>query len=296
MTATVAAPTRPALRYHGGKWKLAPWIIENMPAHHIYVEAFGGAASVLLRKPRSYGEVYNDLDDEVVTVFRALRDPALAVELMRRLALTPFARTEFRDAYATPIDELDRAYKMIVRSFMGFGSASMTRKHFTGFRSNSNRAGTTPAQDWANWPRGVELLVERLRGVVIESRDAVLVMTQHDGIETFHYVDPPYPQSTRSSLKLRNGNRGHYYRHDMTDDEHRILAAGLRELAGMVMISGYRCQLYDDELYPDWISIERPHMADGARPRLEVLWMNDACAEAVHRDRRQHGLEFEVTT
>jgi DNA adenine methylase len=286
----VTGPTRPALRYHGGKWKLAPWVIEHMPAHHIYVEAFGGAASVLLRKPRSYGEVYNDLDDEVVNVFRALRDPALAVELARRLALTPFARTEFKAAYTDPTDDLDRAYKMIVRSFMGFGSASMTRKHYTGFRSNSNRAGTTPAQDWGNWPRGIELLVERLRGVVIENREAMLVMTQHDTAETLHYVDPPYPQSTRSSLNNRNGNRGHYYRHDMTDDEHRALAAGLRELAGMVMVSGYRCPLYDDELYPDWVSIERRHMADGARPRIEVLWMNDGCADAAIRDRAQQHL------
>jgi len=66
-------PARPVLRYHGGKWKLAPWIIAQMPPHRIYVEPFGGAASVLMRKSRVYAEVYNDRWDSVVNVFRVLR-------------------------------------------------------------------------------------------------------------------------------------------------------------------------------------------------------------------------------
>ena len=68
-------PWRPALRYHGGKWRLAPWIIGHFPAHKIYCEPFCGAASVLLRKPRSRIEIINDLDSEVTNLFQILRDP-----------------------------------------------------------------------------------------------------------------------------------------------------------------------------------------------------------------------------
>ena len=69
-----ARPTRAALRYYGGKARLAPWIVAHLPPHGCYVESFGGAASVLLRKPPAPCVVYNDLDGEVVGFFRVLRE------------------------------------------------------------------------------------------------------------------------------------------------------------------------------------------------------------------------------
>ncbi|MFG8489773.1 DNA adenine methylase, partial [Pseudomonas aeruginosa] len=98
---------RPILRYHGGKWKLAPWIIQHLAPHHTYVEPFGGAASVLLRKARSYAEIYNDLDGDVVNLFRVARDHG--EELRQALALTPFAREEFEASYVETTDPLERA-------------------------------------------------------------------------------------------------------------------------------------------------------------------------------------------
>ena len=164
----VSSPERPMLRYHGGKWLLAPWIIENMPTHKVYVEPFGGAASVLLRKERTYAEIYNDLDGELVNLFRVARDNGEA--LRTALELTPFSRVDFKESYEPTSDPLEQARRTVVRSFMGFGSNSHNKA--TGFRSNSNRSGTTPAHDWRNWPGCFGAIVERLRGVCIENRDA----------------------------------------------------------------------------------------------------------------------------
>jgi DNA adenine methylase len=277
------APTRPALRYHGGKWKLAPWLHGFFPPHRIYVESFGGGASVLLRKPRAYGEVYNDLDGEVVNVFQMLRDRG--PELQELLRLTPFSRVEFDLTYERASDPLEQARRTICRSFMGFGSAAATGER-SGFRANSNRSGTTPAHDWANFADAVPALIERLRGVVIENRDALAVAEHHDSATTLHYFDPPYVHSTRSGkvrgVKSNGRSTGKAYNHEMDDEAHRAFALKARALEGMVVVSGYPCALYD-ELFAEWVRFDRPAYADGARARTEVVWLNDACAAALQR-------------
>ncbi len=255
--------SRPALRWHGGKWLLAPWIISLMPPHRVYVEPFGGAASVLMRKPRSYAEVYNDLDDDVVNLFRVLRSDQ-AVRLIDLLRLTPFASAEFLCAYHKTDDAVERARRLVVRSFMGFGSNGTHKK--TGFRSNSKRSGTTPARDWVNYPDGLAAIVERLRGVVVLNRDACEVMAAHDGPEALHYVDPPYVFATRTDAAPD-------YAHEMDDRQHAEMLGFLKTLKGRVMLSGYPHPLYDDGL-TGWRRVARAALADGARKRVEVLWMN----------------------
>lgn len=201
----MTAPTRPVLRWHGGKWKLAPWIISHFPKHRVYVEPFGGAASVLLRKERSYAEVYNDLDTDVVTLFRVLRDASSSTRLIELLKLTPFAKLEFEESYKPALDHIEIARRLLIRSFMGFGSNGHNAATKTGFRSNSNRSGTTPAHDWAHYPDLLPTIIARLTGVVIKCRDACEVMSAHDELHTLHYVDPPYMIETRSKSMHRDG-------------------------------------------------------------------------------------------
>ncbi|MGK9200470.1 DNA adenine methylase [Sinorhizobium meliloti] len=276
-------PTRPVLRWHGGKWKLAPWIVRHFPAHRVYVEPFGGAASVLIRKSRAYAEVYNDLDDEVVDLFRVLRDPEQSTRLHELLKLTPFARVEFKAAYEPIDDVIERSRRLVIRSFMGFGSnahASQATGHrSTGFRATSSRSGTTPATDWANYPSAMLALIDRLQGVVIENRPAIEVMAQHDGERTLHYVDPPYMHETRAQGS-KYGLRDRMYRHELTNSDHSELLDFLRNVSGMVVLSGYDAPLYRDML-SDWYRTEKETFADGARARTEVLWLNPAAAVAL---------------
>lgn len=267
---------RPLLRYHGGKWKLAPWIISYMADHRTYVEPFGGGGSVLLRKPRAYAEVYNDLDGDIVNLFRVARDRG--DELQQALRLTPFARAEFDISYQEVSEPMERARRMIVRSLQGFCSAAASGER-TGFRSSSSRSGTSPGVDWRNYPAAMDAIIDRLQGVIIENRDAQDVMAHHDRPTTLHYVDPPYVHSTRST-KVRHNETGKSYRHELSDEQHRQLSAFLHKLTGMVIVSGYPCPLYG-ELFADWHRIDRATHADGARERVECLWLNPAAYQGV---------------
>lgn len=285
----MTAPNRPVVRWHGGKWMLAPWIISHFAPHRIYVEPFGGGGSVLLRKPRSYAEVYNDLDGDIVNLFRVLRDAAQGPDLIDKLRLTPFARDEFFAAYKPTDDPVERARRLVIRSFMGFGSDGHNPAVRTGFRASSNRSGTTPAHDWANMPDSLLITVERLRGLVIENRPAIDVCRQHDGPVTLHYLDPPYMPQTRSAKSRKGKERYHAYVHEMTTEDHITLIADIQTLAGMVVLSGYPHPIYDEAL-TGWERVQRVALADGARPRVEVLWLNPAAADA--RGGKQQEMEI----
>jgi DNA adenine methylase len=291
------APTRPVLRYHGGKFRLAPKLVRLFPAHRIYTEVFGGGASVLMHKPRSYAEIYNDLDGEVVNVFRVLQNPRQAVKLERMLRLTPFARKEFEMGYKSTRSDIERARRTIIRSFMGFGSDSITRMKAsrvgfntrissvmaTGFRWDANRSGTTPASDWASWPLQIPFFCQRLQGVTLENRDALTILEKADRPDALHYLDPPYPMSVRVGGKSAE----HRYRHEMTDADHVRLASLLHALSGMVIISSYPGSLYE-ELFKGWQRIKWKggqfcSHNTGPQTRTECVWLNQAASDGLRQ-------------
>jgi DNA adenine methylase len=274
------APTRPVLRYHGGKFRLAPWVIQHFPPHRCYVEPFGGAAGVLIQKDRAYAEVYNDLDGDIVNLFRVLRDPGHCARLINMLHLTPYAREEFEEAYAVTDDPIERARRTLVRAEMGFGSAGAT-KGSTGFRIDTRRKHGTAQALWARFPSSLAIVCERLAGVMIENRPALSILEQHDAPDTLFYVDPPYMLRTRYA----GARHGRYYDCEMTDDDHFQLLDQLRTASGMIVLSGYATDVYGDALQ-GWACATKEARISAARGtslRTECLWINPACSLELDR-------------
>lgn len=267
----------PVLRYHGGKYRLSKWLYEFFPKHKTYVEPFGGAASVLLRKERSHGEVYNDLDQDIFNLFNVLRDKYSSSRLIELCHLTPYSRDEFKLAYELTDEPIERARRTIVRSAMGFGSGAASG-HITGFRCEASRKYNTSAHCWAKYPPVLKYVHARLQGVNIENRPAIDCITKHDAIDTLHYVDPPYLFETRTL-----NNRSGIYRHEMDTNEHERLLSTLTSLDGFVVLSGYNNDLYNDCL-TGWRREEkqsRISAGSGTGLRTECVWINEQCSEAL---------------
>lgn len=240
-----------------------------LPVHRNYVEVFGGAAGVLLRKDRSHIEVYNDLDRQVVSIFQILRDKTLSTELIRAVALTPFAREEFESSYDTSDDPIEAARRFIFRCYSGHGTCSVNPADSNGFRSCDIRAGKAYAREWDGIPESISSAGSRLQGVTIENLDFRRLIPKFDAPETFFFVDPPYPRSTRDS-----GGKG--YLHEMSDHDHEQLSWLLHQIKGRAMVCGYQCGLYD-RIYHDWTKAQKSTTAagqSGAVPRTECVWMN----------------------
>lgn len=261
---------RPILRYHGGKWRLAPWIICNFPEHAVYVEPYAGAASVLLQKEPSRTEVLNDLNGRLVSAFKVLREPKSADRLKDLLKLTPCSEVEYLADRVKSDDPIEDARRLIIMGHQSHGSTGASGKK-SGWRRGLRPHGPASANEWATLNEAVMSWCDRLRSVYLECRPAIDVISQWDSSETLFYVDPPYVAETRS-----NGLSA--YTHEMTDNDHIDLASKLHEVKGMIILSGYDCDLYG-EIYPGWHKISKRTVADQRKKTIEVLWMNDAATQ-----------------
>lgn len=126
------------IKYPGAKWRIADWIIDKMPNHYSYVEPYFGSGAVFFSKQPSRIETINDLDDDVVNVFRIIRDNP--EPLMRALALTPYSRQEYELAFTTQeITDVEKARRFLIKCWQGHG-----------FRTNAYKAG------WKNDVQGRE--------------------------------------------------------------------------------------------------------------------------------------------
>ena len=263
---------RPLIPYFGSKWRIAPQVIAHFPPHAVYVEPYGGGASVLLSKPPAPTEVYNDLNTDLVNLFAVLREQP--GDLLRALRRTPTAEAEYLAAFKPTRNRVERARRLMVRAHMGFHSRAVFGEACV-FKLFSSHHGNV-ARMFASHTRSLPLIVQRLRHVTLSCRPALRIMRDLDSPETLIYADPPYVTRTRRT--------GAKYQFEMQDEDHREMLDTLLSSHSMIVLSGYPNAIYDHAL-KGWqrISIKaRVFSVSSKQPVIEeVLWINPAAQKGL---------------
>ena len=223
------------IKYYGGKSYMTDIIVKQFPKeYNIYVEGFGGGASVLFSKPQNGIEIYNDLNENVYALFKALSDDELFAQLKERMDLALYSaqlREEYKEVLKTNISLEDRAYYFLCvnrMSFNGVGGFSTT--HLV--RRNMSKS----TSDFLSMIDKLPQVHNRLSSVIIEHRDIIELIDKYDKSDVFMYLDPPYVVSQRRSNQK--------YECDMTDEQHERLIARLLDCKCKWLLSGYDSDIY----------------------------------------------------
>lgn len=265
-------PAKAPFGYYGAKLRIAQQIIGKLPPHNAWVEGFCGSAAITLAKSPVPIEVINDADDEIVNLFKQLRDHPK--KLYKAVALTPYSRTEYEIAHKKEkgLSPLERARQFLVATMMTVNAVN--GPSYSGFSYSSSYArGNKEARvnRWYRLPERLEKVVERLRGIRVENRDACeIVRLFHNRPATLMYLDPPY------FVK-----REYKYTIDVNNLEfHSRLLEICMQARCMILLSGYKNDLYDALLTTSngWVRQDvETHTRDTTGKdfaRTEILWMN----------------------
>ena len=214
----------------GGKSKLADDIVGLFPEHRLYVEVFGGALSVLYRKPKTSGrraEIVNDINGDLINLHQMIRDRPESLSMyLHRMIISRDLFYGILHGKIRPVNDIERAaffYYLITQSFGSkgrtFAMAAKTRRPKDIYRS------------FAKWS-------QRLRFVTIENMSFEKLVTTYDKPDAFFYCDPPYVGTE------------HYYTSGFTVHQHKQLAEVLHGISGKFLLSYNDCDLVRD-LYAD---------------------------------------------
>ena len=270
-TSNIRAP----FPWYGGKAYYAKWIISHFPDHQVYIEPFGGAANVLLRKRPSEVEVFNDLDDRITNFFAVIRDPESLASLERLAYLTPYSRTQFAELVEMPepTEPVERAWWFFVLCRQARGGLGMSKLTPATWSTSLRPRRQMPEgiSKYLSAIEGLTDVVERFRHTVIESLPATDIVEKYGkSSDVFFYCDPPYVPKTRSKGQAST------YHEEMSFEDHEALLSTLKGCSSRVMVSGYPSELYEREL-SGWSreSIEvKEKLANSGGLREEVIWMN----------------------
>lgn len=210
----------------GGKRLLRKAIIAMMPSHKTYVEVFGGAGWVLFGKDPSEVEIYNDLNSDLINLFRIVRNNI--DRFKRRLYFLLSSREEYQNfqrimkSSGKFKDDIDRAIAFYYLIKSSFGSGI-----FTGWAFSPNQQPRPLITD------DLEAARERLKKVYIDNLPFERLIGNWDRKETLFYCDPPYWMLIEKKGKS-------YYQHTFAPEDHERLRDMLKRIDGKVIIS------YDD--------------------------------------------------
>lgn len=252
------------LNYPGSKWKIAKNIVNLIPEHHSYVEPYFGSGAVLFNKTPSNIETINDMDDDVVNLFRCIQqDPE---RLSYLVDTTPYARSVYEKAFEENVsDEYAKAICFLIKCWQGHGFRTAGNK--VGWKLDiQGRESAYALRNWNKLPNSILSISERLKNIQIEHRPALDVIERYNFENVFMYLDPPYVTGTRKA-------KCDQYKHEMTDEDHIDLLNMIVASKAKIMISGYKSELYNDIL-KDWRVIEMNSNDQSGNVTKEVLWMN----------------------
>lgn len=277
-------------------------IVPLLPLGHTYVEPYGGAASIMCARRPAPVEVYNDLDGNLVNLFRVFQDKDAFAELRDRLRTTPYARDEFRLALDTlrrdDASNVERAWAFFVAQNQGVGGRRHNNE--SGWGYNVTASGRGMPRMCAGWnSRVVHLPAWRRRfiRVQIDSRCALKIIEVYDTPNTIFYLDPPYAPETRAA-----GSRDEYAT-EAPQEHHEALIKLLFKIEGATALSGYPTDLYSPLDAAGWDRREWQGVQTGAvrskasglqgkgallakAPRTEVLWRNPRCRDMLAAERK----------
>ncbi|OQX03946.1 MAG: hypothetical protein BWK73_37825 [Thiothrix lacustris] len=213
--------TRPPLAgWIGGKSQLARRIIESIPEHKCYCEVFAGAAWVMFKKQPSDVEIVNDLNGDVVNLYRVLQNHL--EEFVKQFKFQLISREEWnRQNTVQPetLTDIQRAARFYYLQRLSFGGKVQGRTYGT----------ATTHKPRLNLLRIEEDLTDahlRLSQVWIENLDFESCLKRHDRPHTFFYLDPPY-----------HGVEHYYGKELFSRDDFQRLAAVLSEIQGKFLLS-----------------------------------------------------------
>lgn len=263
------------ITYFGGKNASCHNIYKFFPSHNEYRkygEYYGGSGAVLINKTRSEIEIFNDLDGNVVALYKVIADETLW-DTFREKCNASIVHNDLRREYHQKLKEGDLDILTRAYYFWYVNRTSRNGLYSKGFVNNFEIVGGMgrAVKDFFNSIDCLPELHQRLKYVVFENQKAIkLIKKYKKDKDMFNYLDPPYHHDTRSDCR---------YPYDMTNKEHEKLIAEIikPETKAKFLISGYSHDLYDvllnhgfrKEVFNTFIRI-----ANGFKKAEECVWFN----------------------